>query len=126
MAKINLKSLLSKNDGAADFLSSILEGLQAAVRIEDLHEQILLGDSVSDLDETPILSDGEIIGWVKGEDKTKLVAGMINLLAEKEAERKKLGNEILMLYREVNLIFNFSEKLAQTIGQNAIASLTLQ
>ena len=44
---------------------------------------------------------------------------------QKEAERKKLGSEVLTLYQEVNLIFNFSEKLAQTIGQNSIAEITL-
>ena len=30
-----------------------------------------------------------------------------------------------MFYQEVNMIFNFSEKLALTIGQNSIAEITL-
>ncbi len=30
-----------------------------------------------------------------------------------------------MLYQEVNMIFNFSDKLAQTIGQHSIADITL-
>ena len=47
------------------------------------------------------------------------------MLVQKETERKKLGSEVLTLYQEVNLIFNFSEKLAQAIGHKAIADITL-
>ena len=50
-----------------------------------------------------------------------LIASLINGWIQKEPEKKKLGNEVLLLYQEVNLIFNFSEKLAQTIGQSNIA-----
>jgi class 3 adenylate cyclase len=48
------------------------------------------------------------------------------LLAQKEWEKKKLGNEVLNMYQELNLIFNFSEKLAQAIDQSSIAQVTLE
>ena len=44
---------------------------------------------------------------------------------KKEFERKKLGNEVLMLYQEVNMIFNFSDKLAQTINPKLLHKLRL-
>ncbi len=50
---------------------------------------------------------------------------LLHLLLQKESERKKLGSEVLNLYQEVNMIFNFSEKLAQTIEANSIAQVTL-
>ena len=44
----------------------------------------------------------------------------------KEIERKALGAEVLHLYREINLIYSFSEKLAALLDVERVASLTLQ
>ena len=41
-------------------------------------------------------------------------------------EKKKLGSEVLALYQEVNMVFNFSDKLAQAIEPTAIAQITLE
>lgn len=128
MPRINLKNILVKNNQANALLSSLIEELNVIIYIEDDTQKILFGkysDTISHKE--PIKLDEEIIGWVKGEgdDKVYLVASLVNLLIQKEAEKKKIGNEVLMLYQEVNLIFNFSEKLAQTIGQNSIGEITL-
>ena len=44
----------------------------------------------------------------------------------REVERKALGAEVLHLYREVNLIYGFSEKLAALLDLERVARLTLQ
>ena len=75
--------------------------------------------------ELPVKLEDEIIGWIKGDDKVPLISSLVNLLIQKESEKKKIGSEVLMLYQEVNMIFNFSDKLAQTIGQHSIAEITL-
>ena len=41
-------------------------------------------------------------------------------------ERKALGAEVLHLYREINLIYSFSEKLAALLDLERVAQLTLQ
>ena len=46
--------------------------------------------------------------------------------AAREAERKALGAEVLHLYREINLIYSFSEKLAALLDSSASRELTLQ
>ena len=103
-----------------------MEELKADVFIEDASQKILLGIPTSDvIIEQPLKLEDEIIGWVKGDDKVPLISSLVNLLIQKEAEKKKIGSEVLMLYQEVNMIFNFSEKLAQTIGQHSIAEITL-
>ena len=61
-----------------------------------------------------------------GEEKKVVAAGFLTYVSQKEAERKKLGAEVLNLYQEINLIFNFSEKLAQTIDAPSICSITLE
>ncbi|MEP7144448.1 MAG: adenylate/guanylate cyclase domain-containing protein [Ferruginibacter sp.] len=126
MAKINLKNILSGKSDAFALISSLIEELKAPVYVEDMAQKVLLGTGAGIISfQEPIRIDEEIIGWVKGDNKVAVIASLINLLIQKEAEKKRLGNEVLMLYQEVNLIFNFSEKLAQTIGQASIAGITL-
>jgi adenylate cyclase len=126
MPRINLKNILVKNSEANALLNSLIEELKANVSIEDDAQRVLFGklpDKI--LHAEPVKFDEEIIGWVKGDEKVSVITLLINLLIQKEIEKKKIGSEVLMLYQEVNLIFNFSEKLAQTIGQNSIAQITL-
>ena len=126
MPRINLKNLLSPRSDAYAVLRSLITELDAPVFVEDHQQQVLLGEPSNLIStEEPIRNEEEIIGWVKGNKKATLIASLINGWVQKELERKKLGTEVLLLYQEVNLIFNFSEKLAQTIGQANIASITL-
>jgi hypothetical protein len=53
------------------------------------------------------------------------VAAVLSHLVASEAERKTLGTEVLHLYREVNLIYNFSEQLAARLELQGVAELTL-
>ncbi|MBS1932528.1 MAG: GAF domain-containing protein [Bacteroidetes bacterium] len=125
MPRINLKNILKSSEITA-LLSSLAANLNASVFIEDDAQRILFGKATEQpANKEPLKAEEEIIGWVKGDDNTTTIASLINILLQKEIERKKLGNEVLMLYQEVNMIFNFSEQLAQTIGQNSIASITL-
>jgi len=126
MSRISLKNILSAKSDAFAWLSSLTKALDASAQIVDNQQRIVFGiPDVEVVNEESIQSDGEIIGWVKGDEKSGMIASFVNLLVQKESEKKKLGNEVLLLYQEVNLIFNFSEKLAQAIGQNKIADITL-
>src|SRR5450432_169043 len=126
MSKISLKNILSGKTDTFVLISSFIEELQATVCIEDITQKVLLGtDTTIVTRKEPVQLEGEIIGWVKGDDRVSVIASLINLLIQKESEKKKIGSEVLMLYQEVNMIFNFSEKLAQSIGQASIAGITL-
>ena len=126
MARISLKNILSDKTESYALVSSLLEELKAAVYIEDHSGKIILGKPTADVIlELPVKLEDENIGWVKGDEKVPFVASLVNLLIQKESEKKKIGSEVLMLYQEVNMIFNFSDKLAQTIGQHSIAEITL-
>ncbi len=127
MARISLKNILSAKSDSFALVNSFIRSLNASVFIEDASQKILLGEkNVPVSAEEPILLEDEIIGRVKGDDKVSVIASLINFLLQKEAEKKKIAGEVLMLYQEVNMIFNFSEKLAETIGQNSIAAITLE
>jgi adenylate cyclase len=127
MPRINLKNLLSTRTEAHVLLSALIRQLDAPVFIEDQQQKIILGEKTDQASMgEPIYNEEEIIGWVRGNEKVSLIASLVNEWVRKELEKKKLGNEVLLLYQEVNQIFNFSEKLARTIGQSSIASITLE
>ena len=126
MAKTNLKSILGKKSEVPALLLSILEPMKLRVAVTDETGNILFTNKPDEpLHQFPIEEDGELAGWVKGNERVSIVADLLGRLSQKEAEKKKLGKEILNLYRELNLIFNFSEKLAQTIDPSVIAHITL-
>ena len=126
MAKFNLKNIIGKKNDASAVLLSVFEQMKADVFVEDENGKVLLGDQKETFDhQFPIIVDNENIGWVKGNEIGNTVANLLTLLAQKESEKKKLGSEVLTLYQDVNMIFNFSEKLAQTIDPSSIAQITL-
>ena len=126
MSRITIKNILSPKGKAYTFLCTMQQELDASFYIEDNAKKILFG-----LPTTPvafseaIVSENEIIGWIRGDAKAPLFSSLLNMIIQMESEKKKLGSEVLMLYQEVNQIFNFSEKLAETIGQSQIAETTL-
>jgi adenylate cyclase len=73
----------------------------------------------------PITLDGDIFGWVSGDEQAPLAAALLSHFVRQEAESTNLSDEILDLYREINLVYNFVEKLADLLEPVAVASLTL-
>lgn len=126
MARLYLKNIVGKNNDTTAFILSLIKQLQATVWIEDEAGKLLLNrKGEADTYQFPIHSGDELMGWVKGDEKGAIISELLRLLIQKEMERKKLGSEVLNLYQEVNLIFDFSEKLAQTIEAASISQITL-
>ncbi len=126
MAKLSLKNILSKDKENSNLVNSVANRLHVSFSIEDNNGKILLsnGNPSSDF-QFPVLFENEKYGCIRGNEKGGVVADILSNLLSKESERKKLGTEVLNLYQEINLIFNFSDKLAQTIGAKAISEITL-
>jgi adenylate cyclase len=125
MTGIHLKNIIKKGSAAATWLADFTESANKPIAVENGNGQFLFGVPNGASEKHPVKVEDEIIGWVHGGKEALLAANFLSLLSEKESEKKKLGSEVLTLYREVNLIFDFSEKLAQTIGAASIAQTTL-
>jgi adenylate cyclase len=126
MAKLSLKNVIGKKNETAAFLGSFLDELKTDVFIEDENGNLLMGNAKENPGyRSAITLDNEIIGYVQGDEKADIIARLLTHLTQKESEKKKLGSEVLTLYQDVNMIFNFSEKLAQTIDPPSIAGITL-
>ena len=126
MARVTLKSILSKKNDAYPLALSIIKQMNAHVSIEDENEAFLCGNpEILSQYRHPVKLNDEILGWVKGDDKAIYIASLLDLLAQKEFEKKNLGSEVLVLYQEVNMVFNFSDKLAQAINAETIAQIAV-
>jgi len=127
MLRIKLSNIVLKKNEVFQLLSSFAEQMNIIFSIEDEKGKILFGKDYENAAYQYFLtSDEEIVGKVTGDKNAKLVADFLNLLLHKEAEKKKLGTEVLNLYQELNFIFNFSEKLAELINPEVIAEITLK
>jgi adenylate cyclase len=127
MARITLKNIVGKKTETLSAIPSLLDSLKAQVWIEDEKGNTLAGNRTgSNVFEYPVLYEEELLGWVKGDEQAKTIGSLLDHLVRKEGEKKKLGTEVLNLYQEINLIFNFSEKLAKTIDAPAICAITLE
>ena len=126
MGRLSLKNIIGKKSSSFGLVKLFVEQLKGDISIEDENGIILLGNKLPDpAHQYPVEADHEVFGWVKGDANAFIISTMLTFLLEKEGEKKKLGREVLTLYQELNLIFNFSEKLAQTIEPAVIAQITL-
>ncbi len=127
MASIKLKSILGKRKSERDSIERLLEALDGPAGIFDAKDQLLLGTSVSDGTKVEVILNEQVLGYVYGPEKSALLLkNMLELMLEKHAERREIGNEVLQLYKEVNLIYGFSEQLAKTIQPDQIAKTALE
>ena len=127
MARVSLKNSIGKNKTFNTVIQSLIDKLGLPVWIEDAKGKLLMGQvNENDTIAIPISLDDEILGYVKGDEQGKLIADLLTKLIEKDDEKKKLGAEVLNLYQEINVIFNFTETLTQTIEPEVIARLTLE
>jgi adenylate cyclase len=127
MTKLNLKNIIKK-DGSGRVLQSIVDSANLTICVTDENGNLVFGEAETKQQSSsyPIEINDEVIGHVYGKGKTAIVGEFLRHISEKEAERRKMGAEVLNLYQEINLIFNFSEKLAQTIDAPSICSITLE
>ena len=126
MAATDLRALFRKRKDVASLVSSLAPALGAGLGVETLDGDLLWGQRAGgDVARHPVTIDGATVGWVAGGAQGAPLAEALSLLASREGERKTLAGEVLHLYREVNLIYSFSEKLAATLELDRVAGLTL-
>jgi phosphoserine phosphatase RsbU/P len=127
MSGSTLRRLIARQGDARALVSSVADALESPVTIEDPDGRLLHGiAALEGLARFPVTYQDTSLGWVAGPERARVLASLLDHLVAKEAERKALGGEILHLYREVNLIYSFSEKLAALLDLERVANLTLQ
>lgn len=127
MARINLKRLLKRNKQYAQTLQTLLSGKEKHIHIVDHREQLIWGKREDDFpNEYALKHEEEILGWIKSKEEALCIQALIQSWIDAEVEQKRLGKEVLDLYREINLIYSFSEKLATTTSPADIGNMALE
>ena len=120
----NIKSIFRPGKPAAILLTSLLDETQDGGCLHDLKENVIAGTCAEHSDQRyDIMSGDSVIGYFYGPVH---LAELVNFIVSKELEKKTLGSEILTLYREINLIYNFSEALSKAGSKEAIGKLALE
>lgn len=128
MSRVALRQVLGRPDGVRGVVDALTAALSAVVSIEDQEGRLLYGAATAEPASTrvPVCQGETNLGWVNGPPAAGVVGTLLDHLVVKEVERKALGAEVLHLYREINLIYSFSEKLAALLDVERVAALTLR
>jgi GAF domain-containing protein len=122
MAKeIRLKKLLRREDVAA-VLTAVSDGQDAVV---DAKGRRLAGPLVDGPSVPVTRPDGTLLGTVTG-PRAAATAGVLTALAGNEQERRELADEVLDMYREVNLLYTLGEVLATATDRTDLAARALR
>ena len=107
-------------------LKKLSKELDLKFSISDIHANLLWGEDKKYSLKFPLAYDELEYAYIStDQDKADIIADFLGTLVSKDMEKKKIGNEVLGLYREINMIYDFSEKLSEKIEVKAIAEMAL-
>lgn len=125
MVKISLKKLLAKKE-VSSILNDLLSAIDTPISIIDAEGKQLLDNEKTQLfGKYPIELGSEILGWVIGGEKASYIASLLSYLVKNEFEKKTLARETLDKYKELNLIYNISEKITACLELKEVAKLVI-
>lgn len=125
MVSVKLKKVLKRE--AAGIISRLTQDYDTPVWIEDPDGNLLWGekkDSDSQLNHPIVLNDTQL-GSVYGPKKASSIAELVSYFAARDSETKALSKETLEKYKEINLLYSISAKVAKCLEPENIAALIL-
>jgi hypothetical protein len=119
--------MLAPSGEAAELLAEVISRLRPSPSIADAEgAMVLAGRRRRTARRVPLLAESRIVGWMSGGPDARALAALFGLLARKEQEQRKLADELLETYRELNLLYGLSAKLAEAHGAGAVARAVLE
>lgn len=129
MSKTSLTKLLAQTKPLARLLGQAADFVPENWCVEDPAGQVLFEKTpYGTLYDQPVFGENELVGRVKSASAgtASFIAALLENWLRQENEKRQIGTETLHLYREINLVFSFSEKLASSTQAEAVAQLALQ
>ena len=127
MPRKSLKNVLVKHPASRRIIDEFARILEVDFSvINDLGKVIRHPKNGPLTREVPIvLNDTQVGRFCYQDDKALKLLELISHLLELEMEKRRIGTEVLGLYREINMIYNFSEHLAEKLDAKNIAASAL-
>jgi two-component system, NtrC family, sensor kinase len=124
MTPASLKKLVFRKE--LSLVREIVNAIDPGISIQGADGHVLLGDSIVQHPQRfPIHLEGQLLGWVNGDQRASAIATLVANLAYRELEKRTLAQELLSKYKEVSLLFNISEKIIDSLDIQEIATLIL-
>jgi serine phosphatase RsbU (regulator of sigma subunit)/anti-sigma regulatory factor (Ser/Thr protein kinase) len=121
MASNMLKKLLNKKDVKA-ILEHYRSEIAQDVMIHDDQGKTLWGDECAGQEyRQPIEASGAVLGWVLSATPVLTLAPLLSALARRNLEQKALAQETLEKYKEINLLYNISERVGKSFDLKKVA-----
>ena len=123
-----LRHLLKKDRNVQLLIETIAKRLNEKLTVVTTENKLLWGTEPCKEKRSFAIRDAQQthIATLYGEsDDGQLLADLISNLLIKELAKKKMGAEVLGLYREINMIYDFSEKISEHIDATSIAEIAL-
>ncbi|MDC0834185.1 ATP-binding protein [Geitlerinema sp. CS-897] len=126
MARLTLRKITSKPE-VRSLLDRLAETLPHPFQIVDTYQNILLetGEIISPVRHDIEISD-TVLGWVFGDDNSRIVADLLIFSLQRELEKKSLARELLERYQELDLFYEIATKITASLDLKTIAKLVLQ
>jgi class 3 adenylate cyclase len=123
-----LKYVLQKDKESISLIRDLIAVLKIDFLVLDANDKILWGDAAQAYShKVQIECDSLSLGVFKyNTAEAVLVLDLIKTLTAKEFEKKRIGKEVLSLYREINMIYGLSEMISEKIDTASIADVALQ
>ena len=126
MPPINLHKLLVRDKDVAALITTLIAVLDADVGIQDADGALLVGRMASEpADRYPLALEDALLGWVVGDTSAVAVAAFVSHIVKREYEKKCLAREVLDRYRELNLLYDVSEKISASLQVAKIATVAI-
>ncbi|MBC2838685.1 adenylate/guanylate cyclase domain-containing protein [Robiginitalea sp. SC105] len=122
-----LRQILKRDAASRGLLKDLCEKLEASCCFEDPEGNVLWGETGEFRESAAFEHEGEVLGTFRYSQPQALsVFETLRVLFLKEWEKKKIGKEVLGLYREINMIYGLSEMISEKIDAESIAQVTLE
>ena len=130
MASSTLRKLLSSS--GIEALEKLLSELDPTIYLQDSSHQIIFGfadqQALDGCEPAPIYYENQLAGWLGsrlGPEVQERIVAFLEYWLATESEKRHLAAEVLDNYRELNLFYRFSEKLATSLEEHVIAQTAL-
>ncbi|MDT0607094.1 adenylate/guanylate cyclase domain-containing protein [Croceitalea rosinachiae] len=121
-----LRQILQRDATTKALIEDLSKKIEAAFCIEANNETILWGNKGSFKSTIDLEHENEILATFHyNESRALSIFETIKILFQKEWEKKKIGKEVLGLYREINMIYGLSEMISEKIDATSIAEVAL-
>ncbi len=126
MSLMRLKKLMKREVIA--LVQELIHASQPPISVLDEEERVIVGAEPPDvsLAKFPIVLEEETLGWVVGAEQASAIAALLSHLAEREYEKRTLSTETLERYKEINLLYTISQKMAACLKPVDVAQLVIQ